>query len=291
MLFQELRLPIRTDLDWLVKLSMKNRAFIALVTIVIMVLGLISLNMLRRELIPPVELPSVAVTATNPGASSEQMAQQVAEPIERQLTAVDHVTSTSSNSGSNFSMINLEMEYGSDVFRAASQADTLLNSIEEQLPEGTTTTTLSGGSADIPAMVVTMSSDLSPSELDAGFEQAARSDIENIRGVARVQLFGTTEEIGRISPGDDAQAERDMDRSTITDALDDAGVVLPGGYVTDNDQSLDISIGKAFDNVDDLAASLLPVEEGTSVPLSDVADKIGRASCRERVRSPEVNGS
>src|SRR5699024_11053619 len=31
-------------------------------------------------------------------------------------------------------------------------------------------------------------------------------------------------------------------------------------------------IGKAFDNVDDLAASLLPVEEGTSVPLSDVAD-------------------
>ena len=272
MLFQELRLPIRTDLDWLVKLSMKNRAFIALVTIVIMVLGLISLNMLRRELIPPVELPSVAVTATNPGASSEQMAQQVAEPIERQLTAVDHVTSTSSNSGSNFSMINLEMEYGSDVFRAASQADTLLNSIEEQLPEGTTTTTLSGGSADIPAMVVTMSSDLSPSELDAGFEQAARSDIENIPGVARVQLFGTTEEIVRINPDDDALAERDMDRSTITDALDDAGVVLPGGNVTDNDQSLDISIGKAFDNVDDLAASLLPVEEGTSVPLSDVAD-------------------
>src|SRR5699024_6276086 len=95
----------------------------------------------------------------------------------------------SSNSGSNFSMINLEMEYGSDVFRAASQADTLLNSIEEQLPEGTTTTTLSGGSADIPAMVVTMSSDLSPSELDAGFEQAARSDIENIPGVARAQLL------------------------------------------------------------------------------------------------------
>ncbi len=164
------------------------------------------------------------------------------------------------------------MEYGSDVFRAASQADTLLNSIEEQLPEGTTTTTLSGGSADIPAMVVTMSSDLSPGELDARFEQAARSDIENIPGVARVQLFGTAEEIVRINPDDDALAQRDMDRSTITDALDDAGVVLPGGNVTDGNESLDISIGKAFDNVDDLAATLLPVEEGTSVPLSDVAD-------------------
>src|SRR5690625_4054662 len=272
MLFQELRLPIRTDLDWLVKLSMKNRAFIALVTIVIMVLGLISLNMLRRELIPPVELPSVAVTATNPGASSEQMAQQVAEPIERQLTAVDHVTSTSSNSGSNFSMINLEMEYGSDVFRAASQADTLLNSIEEQLPDGTTTTTLSGGSADIPAMVVTMSSELPAAELDRRFEQSARSDIENIPGIAQVQLFGANEEIVRLSPDDDALEAEGLDRSAIVDALEDAAVVFPGGNVTDDHQSLDISIGNAFDDVDDMAATLIPVDEGAPIQLSEVAE-------------------
>lgn len=259
-------------MDWLVKLSMKNRAFIALVTIVIMVLGLISLNMLRRELIPPVELPSVAVTATNPGASSEQMAQQVAEPIERQLTAVDNVTSTSSTSGSNFSMVTLEMDYGSDVFRAASQTDTLLSSLEDQLPDGTTTTTLSGGSADIPAMVVTMSSELSAAELDRRFEQSARSDIENIPGVAQVQMFGANEEIVRLSPDDDALTEHGLDRAAIVDALEDAGVVMPGGSVTDEHQDLDISIGSAFDDVDDLAATLIPVDDGTPIQLSEVAD-------------------
>src|SRR5690625_776382 len=106
---------------------MKNRAFIALLTIVIIVLGLISVNMLRRELIPPVVLPAVAITATNPEASSEQMAEQVAEPIERQLTTVDNVTSTSSTSSSNYAMTLMELEYGSDIFRAASQTDVLLN--------------------------------------------------------------------------------------------------------------------------------------------------------------------
>ena len=259
-------------MDWLVKLSMKNRAFIALVTIVIMVLGLISLNMLRRELIPPVELPTVAVTATNAGASSEQMADQVAEPIERQLTAVDNVTSTSSNSGSNFSMIMLEMEYGSDVFRAASQTDTLLNSLDEQLPEGTTTTTLSGGAADIPAMVVTMSSELSPGELNQRFDQSARSDIENISGISQVQLFGAQDEIVRLNPDDDALSENGLDRSAIVDALGDAGVVSPGGSVTDDGEALDISIGQAFDEVDDLGSTLIPVEDGTPIPLSDVAE-------------------
>ncbi|WP_343955813.1 efflux RND transporter permease subunit [Yaniella flava] len=251
---------------------MKNRAFIALVTIVIMVLGLISLNMLRRELIPPVELPTVAVTATNPGASSEQMADQVAEPIERQLTAVDNVTSTSSNSGSNFSMIMLEMEYGSDVFRAASQTDTLLNSLDEQLPEGTTTTTLSGGAADIPAIVVTMSSELSPGDLNQRFDQSARSDIEKISGISQVQLFGAQDEIVRLNPDDDALSENGLDRSAIVDALEDAGVVSPGGSVTDDGEALDISIGQAFDEVDDLGSTLIPVEDGTPIPLSDVAE-------------------
>ncbi|WP_301422104.1 efflux RND transporter permease subunit [Yaniella sp.] len=251
---------------------MKNRAFIALVTIVIMVLGLVSLNMLRRELIPPVELPTIAVTATNPGASSEQMADQVAEPIERQLTAVDNVTSTSSTSSSNFSMVTLEMEYGSDVFRAASQTDTLLNSLDDQLPDGTTTTTLSGGSADIPAMVVTMSSELPAAELDRRFEQSARSDIENIPGIAQVQLFGANEEIVRLSPDDDALEAEGLDRSAIVDALEDAGVVFPGGNVTDDHQSLDISIGNAFDDVDDMAATLIPVDEGAPIQLSEVTE-------------------
>ncbi|MFD6814821.1 efflux RND transporter permease subunit [Enteractinococcus coprophilus] len=251
---------------------MKNRAFIALVTIVIMVLGLISLNMLRRELIPPVELPTVAVTATNPGASSEQMAQQVAEPIERQLTAVDNVTSTSSTSSSNYSMIMLEMEYGSDIFRAASQTDTILNTLEEQLPDGTTTRTLTGGSASIPAMVVSMSSELSPGDLNQRFDQSARSDLENISGIAQVQLFGVEEEIVRIDPDDDALAEHGLDRAAIVDGLEDAGVVLPGGNITDDGQTLDISIGQAFDDVDDLAATLLAVEDDQPVQLSEVAD-------------------
>src|SRR5699024_6432761 len=141
-----------------------------------------------------------------------------------------------------------------------------------QVRDGTTTTTLAGGSADIPAMVVTISSDLSAAELDQRFEQSARSDIENIPGIAQVQLFGANDEIIRLSPDDDALEAEGLDRSAIVDALEDAGVVLPGGSVTDADQSLDISIGKAFDDVDDMASTLIPVDEGPPIQLSEVAE-------------------
>src|SRR5699024_11034341 len=132
--------------------------------------------------------------------------------------------------------------------------------------------TLSGGSADIPAMVVTMSSELPAAELDRRFEQSARSDIENIPGIAQVQLFGANEEIVRLSPDDDALEAEGLDRSAIVDALEDAGVVFPGGNVTDDHQSLDISIGNAFDDVDDMAATLIPVDEGAPIQLSEVAE-------------------
>ena len=259
-------------MDWLVKLSMKNRAFIALVTIVIMVLGLISLNMLRRELIPPVELPAVAITATNPGASSEQMAQQVAEPIERQLSTVDNAVSTTATSSSNFSMITLELEYGSDIFRAASQTDVLLNSLDEELPDGTNTTTLTGGTSSIPAMAVSVSSELDPAELSERFDQAARSDLESISGVSQVQLFGAAEDIVRIDPDDDALDEEGIERTDLIDALEDAGAVVPGGSISEDNETLDISIGREFDEADDMGSILVAVEEGPPVPLSDVAE-------------------
>ena len=259
-------------MDWLVKLSMKNRAFIALVTIVIMVLGLLSLNMLRRELIPPVELPAVAITATNPGASSEQMAEQVAEPIERQLSTVDNAVSTTATSSSNFSLITLELEYGSDIFRAASQTDVLLNSLEEELPDGTNTTTITGGTANIPAMAVSISSKLDPAELSERFDQAARSDLESISGVAQVQLFGAAEEIVRIDPDDDALNEQGIARTDLIDALEDAGAVLPGGSVSEDDETLDIAIGKEFDEVADMGSILVSGEDEQPVPLSDIAE-------------------
>lgn len=259
-------------MDWLVKLSMKNRAFIALVTIVIMVLGLISLNMLRRELIPPVELPAVAITATNPGASSEQMADQVAEPIERQLSTVDNAVSTTSTSNSNFSLITLELEYGSDIFRAASQTDVLLNSLDEELPDGTNTSTLTGGTSNIPAMAVSISSQLDPAELSERFDQAARSDLENISGVSQVQLFGAADELVRINPDDDALTEQGIDRTDLIDALEDAGAVVPGGSVSDDNESLDIAIGREFNDVSDMETILVAVEDGPPVPLSDIAE-------------------
>ena len=57
----------------LATVSLNNRAFIALVCVVVAIVGAMSMTLLRQELIPSVSLPQIQVITTSPGASSEQV--------------------------------------------------------------------------------------------------------------------------------------------------------------------------------------------------------------------------
>lgn len=256
-------------MDRLPRLSLNNRSFIALVCIVITVLGVLSMTTLRRELIPSISLPVVAVVATNPGASSEQMAETVADPIERQLRTVERVAATSSESRSNFTMIMVELDYGADVYRAASQADVLLSRVAEQLPDGTTTQVITGGTGDIPAMIVSIASDTSPEQLAERLEASLLADIGSVDGVATVQLLGAPDEILALDLDEEAMAAAEVHQGDVTSALEDAGLRLPGGSVTDGTVELDITVGNEITSVEDVEAIIVvpgEVSPGATAP-------------------------
>ncbi|MDO5494761.1 MAG: efflux RND transporter permease subunit [bacterium] len=261
-------------MERLPKLSLNNRAFIALVCVVITVIGVISMTVLRRELIPSIQLPAVAVVATNPGASSQQMADTVADPIERNLRTLDNVAGTQAVSRSNFTMLTVELDYGSDIYRAASQTDVILGRLESQLPEGTTTEVITGGTGSLPAMIVAASSDLEPFELVRRLELAAVPDIGSVEGVATVDVLGAPEEVIRLTLDEAALAEAGLNRGDIISALDDAGLVIPGGQVGDGGQQLDITVGNAFEELADLESmALIPAGEGAApISLGEVAE-------------------
>lgn len=266
-------------------LSLQNRSFIALVCVVITAFGALAMTTLRQELVPQVSLPMVTVVGTNPGATSEQMADAVADPIERQLRTLDNVEGTSATSQSSFSMVQVDLEYGSDIYRAASQSDVLLNRIKDTFPEGTTTQVLSGGSGDMPAMIVSVSSRLDTAELARRLEERTLNDLGQVPGVAQATLLGAPEEIVALSLDDQAMGAKKVSQKDITDALDNAGLVLPGGQISDGDSTLDINVGNAFDDVDDLQRLVIvPSAEGASpVQLQDIAKVERKAKQQESV--------
>ncbi len=68
--------------------SLRNRALIALVTIVVAVFGGISLTLLKQELIPSISLPQLFIISSYPGASPAVVEHDVSTPIENEIQAI-----------------------------------------------------------------------------------------------------------------------------------------------------------------------------------------------------------
>jgi len=109
--------------------------FASVVSIVIVVAGLVSLQVLPVAQFPDIAPPMVQIDADYPGASAEIVADAVARPIEVQLPGIDHLlyySSTSTNDG--HMTIQLTLEVGTDVDIAQIQAQNRQKLAEPQLP-------------------------------------------------------------------------------------------------------------------------------------------------------------
>src|SRR6185312_5506095 len=143
----------------LAKMSLRNRALIALITIFAMVFGVITLGSLKQELIPSIEFPQITVISAMPGASPAVVDKQVSEPLEAALNAVEGLESSTSTSRSGFSTINLAFTYGTNLDRARNQIDRAISNVSSRLPSGVQPQPIAGSIADFPIMFLAVSSD------------------------------------------------------------------------------------------------------------------------------------
>lgn len=267
--------------------SLKNRSFTALVVVVISILGVFAMLTMRQELIPSVQLPQVQIIASEPGSSSQQMRDRVAAPIEGAVRTLPNVESTRTTSESSVSRITVELTYGTDVARSSNQIEAALNRLD--LPENVEPTVISGGTGDIPAAVVAISSDLDPADLNDRLTNQVVPELERVNGVANVSAVGGPEEIVRITPNAEELQRRGLGEESIVKAIDDNGLSVPGGAVADGDRTLDVTVGQSLDSIQALKDLPILREDPEAAPpeaagtvMSDVA------TVEEVVKDPET---
>ncbi|MGP9683439.1 efflux RND transporter permease subunit [Brachybacterium sp. AOP3-A1-3] len=255
----------------LARLSLNNRSFIALVCIAVSIIGAFAMTTMRQELIPSVSLPQIQVVTSAPGSSSEQVQERITRPVEQSLSGLENVESTSSSSQAGVSMVTVELTYGTDTARASNQVDAALTGIEDQLPDDADPQVIAGGTSDLPAVVLSISSDLDPSELGARLDSAVKPELERVDGVSSVAVIGAPEEIVRITPDADALKEHGLTEDDISTALDANGLSLPGGSVTDGDRTMDVVLGQSIDSIESLEGIMLMPADGASGGEADQA--------------------
>ncbi|MFJ3035214.1 efflux RND transporter permease subunit [Curtobacterium pusillum] len=248
--------------------SLRNRALIALVTIVVAVFGGIALTSLKQELIPSVQFPQIAIVSAYPGATPEVVSNDVSTKIEQGIQAVPDLKSTTATSSTGQSVVSAEFAYGSNLASAEDKIQTVVNALS--LPDSVQTQIVTGSFDDLPVIQLAVSATGDQEQLVDRLNATAIPDLEKLDGVREADVFGNPGRRVVITPDRTALAARGLSQTAISDALDDNGTLIPGGTITQDGTTLSVQTGQRIASLDDIEA--LPLTGGTSAAtIGDVA--------------------
>jgi multidrug efflux pump subunit AcrB len=254
-------------------LSLKNRALIALVTIVAAIFGSLALVNLKQELIPSIEFPALVVVSTYPGASPEVVNNDVSTPIETAIQGVPGLEATTATSTTNASIVQASFTYGTDLATAEQKMTQAINRISSQLPSGVDPTVISASIDDFPVIQLAVTGYADEATVQSQLEASVIPDLEDVAGVNAAEIVGGVGQRVTITPDQAELAAAGYTQQAIRDALDQNGVLFPGGEITEDDETLTVQTGSKLGSVDEIAA--LPLVPSTAEQLQAGTVTIG----------------
>ena len=248
--------------------------------------GLAGFSGLRQNNMPDIDIPTVTVTVTRPGAGPVEMEAQVTRLVEDAvagLGAVDHVRSTVAEGSSS---TNVEFTVGSDVNRKLDDVRNAVTGIRANLPSDVPEPTVRKVEATGQAVLtyVVTAAGLAPDALSWLVDGDIARQVMGARGVSRVERAGGVEREVRVRLDPDRALALSVTAGDVTAALRAVAADQPGGRATIGGAEQGVrTLGSARD-VEELSATRLPLADGRTVRLSEVAD-VGMSWAEPRQRA------
>lgn len=249
------------------KLSLANRSVVALLTAIIAVFGFISLGSLRQELFPSIEVPQAAIVTVYPGASPSVVDTQVSQAVEGAVRGLDGVTSTSTTSQSNMSIVRVGFDYGTTTAQVNERLSSALATLSS-LPSGVTPKLVSGSLDSIPVIALGVSSNTGNNEaLSKVISDVATPLFTAVDGVRDVSIDGVLKKRISLTLNTAKMKAAGLTEQSITTALQSNGFVMPAGTIVDKNGELNIQVGTSVETIAALKSlPLIGMSTTTSAP-------------------------
>lgn len=241
----------------LAALSMKNRALIALVTVVVAIFGGIALSNLKQELAPSIEFPQLSIVTSYPGASPDVVNTDVSTPIETAIQGITGLETTSTTSSTGLSRVTASFTYGTDLAFAEQKLLSAVNRIAGDLPEDVDPRVLALSLDDFPVIAIAVTGADDVSALSDEIDRTTLGEIRDLDGVRDATLIGDVGQRVTITPDPAELAARGLSQQAIRDALQQNGLLVPAGTITEGDSTFAVQTGATLGSVAEIAA--LPV--------------------------------
>lgn len=249
-----------------------------LFTLGLVLLGAIALLLIPVSPLPRVDIPTIKVSASLPGASPETMAAAVTLPLERSLARIAGIAEMTSSSTLGSTRIVLQFDLDRDINGAARDVQAALNAAHGALPPE-----LSGNPAyrkvnpaDAPIVILSLSSDtLTPGQIYDAASTIVSQKLSQLRGVGEVEIGGSSLPAVRVELNPQALHQYGIGFNDVRQAITAANSNRPLGALENGSQHWQISTNsQARSAVEYLPVLVKYSNTGASVRLADVANVV-----------------
>ena len=258
----------------IIQSSLSQRLFVVAASLLLLVYGMLTLKQLPVDVFPDLNKPTVTLLTEAAGMAPEEVEQLISFPIETAMNGIPGVTRVRSVSGIGLSIVYVEFDWGTDIYRNRQQIAERLSLVKEQIPVGITPQMGPISSIMGEIMLIAMTADparASPMQVRELADWVARPRLLTIAGVSQVIPIGGEVKQYRVTPN-----SVNLDRLGITleqmeKALANFATNTSGGFLESQAQEYLIrNIGRTtkLENLQDL---VIGYRTGTPILLKQVA--------------------
>ena len=256
------------------ELCIRRPVMTTLMTASIIAFGVFGFRLLPVSALPKVDFPTIAVTATLPGASADTMAASVAGPIERQLSTVAGISSMSSSSSQGTTTITIQFDLNRNIDGAALDVQTALTVAQRRLPVEMIIppTFRKVNPAEFPILFLSMNSETLPlSTVNEYGDITVGQALSQIPGVAQVLIYGAQKFAIRVQADPEAAAARGLSLEDIRAAVSRANSSTPVGTLNGPKQDIALQASAQLNKAVDYRQVVVAWRNGSPVKLDEVA--------------------
>ncbi len=267
-------------LNLILELSLGNRLLVLLSALGFCLFGIYVVNSMEVDVLPDLTAPTVTVLTECHGMEAEEVEKLVTFKIESALNGSSSVRRIRSSSAAGISIIWVEFDWGTDIYKARQIVSEKIPAISESLPDGVGKPTLAPIASIMgEILLLSISSDsLDPMDLRTLADWEISPRLKSISGVANVIAIGGEFKQFQVLASPLRMDHYGVSLQELTEAVAHSNENSSGGFYNRHGNQYSIKAEGRINNVDQIRQSLVKMVGGQPITIGDVAEvKIGAA--------------
>ncbi|MDF1547385.1 MAG: efflux RND transporter permease subunit [Bacteroidales bacterium] len=265
-------------LNKIIKYSLKNRLLILFFSMAILIGGLFTLKDMEVDVFPDLTAPTVAILTDAHGMAAEEVEKLVSFPIETALNGATDVRRVRSSSSFGISIVWIEFNWGTDIYKARQIVSEKLSTITTMLPKDVEAPVLAPQTSIMgEIMLVAITTDtLSMFELRTLADKQIKQRLLSVTGVSQVVIMGGNPKQFQILADPFKMKYYHVSLEELIEAGNETNSNASGGMINEYGQEYIVRATGRSSKASNIGNSVVKVNNNKPVKISDIANvKIG----------------